>query len=119
MCHGLNLDHAASSKRRAQQPINVKIFSTLLLALPKNLTLLDFGQAARAASTGIYITCRRFSLRNYRSSTTMELWLYFKNGGRSNKTVHICFNKLHLKYGKKTCFTFALKYEETFSPTQY
>jgi len=29
---------------------------------------------------------------------------------------HIWFNKLYLKY-EKTCFTFALKYKETFSPT--
>jgi len=28
---------------------------------------------------------------------------------------YIWFNKLHLKYKKNTCFTFALKYEGTFS----
>jgi len=29
------------------------------------------------------------------------------------RTAHIWFNKLYLKY-EKACFTFALKYEETF-----
>jgi len=43
---------------------------------------------------------RSFSPKNHRSSTVIRLWFYFKNA-EDDRTKHIWFNKLYLKYEKK------------------
>jgi len=65
----------------------------------------------------VKITCRSFSLKNHRSSTVTRLWFYLKNGRRwSNKTAHIWFNKLHLKYETRNLFYFYIKIQRNFFP---
>jgi len=64
----------------------------------------------------VKITCRSFLSRNHKSSTVMGLWDFTSKMAEGDRTKRHIFGLINfIQKMKKTCFTFALKYEGIFS----